>query len=159
MLRSSYVLIAVVGPVLLAACGSSVAGTSTPSASPTPSSTAALQQVDGLAIDTTSDRGSMAAIVSGVAGIDPQGCWMLATTGELPHAIVWPLGTRWTDAQHTAVVVDSGVVVRNGQRITAGGGYVDRVPRAQTSIAPDVRCLSGDPVSFVVVNPDVKPAS
>ncbi len=158
---TARVLAVVVAAGVLAGCGSSTAGgstagggTSSPVASP--SETAGLQDVDGLVIDTTSDRGSMAALVSGVTSLDARGCWMLTTPGDTPKAIVWPLGTRWTDAGRTAVVVRSGVVVTQGQSITAGGGYLDDVARSQVSIASDVRCLTGETLSYVVVNPDVK---
>ncbi|HET7902094.1 MAG TPA: hypothetical protein VFL59_12985 [Candidatus Nanopelagicales bacterium] len=152
---------AVAAAATLCACGSSTAAGARESvtASAAPSSTAQIQSVDSLSIDTANDHGSMAAVVSGVATIDAEGCWRLDPPGNAQVALVWPDGTRWTDGAHTAVVVPSGAVIRSGDTITGGGGYVERVERSAVSVAADVRCLAGATISYAVANADVTTSS
>ncbi len=119
---------------------------------------AAIQVIDGLTIDT-SNAGSLSAVVSGTVSLSAKSCWQLTTPGDpTPLPIVWPAGTRWADDKRQSVQVPSGDIISVGTAITGGGGYMQDIDRASVSIDQNVPCLTGDPVSWVSVNDDIRAA-
>ena len=108
--------------------------------------------VDGLTVTGPESHSSFSAIVAGTLRLDADGCWRLIVPPDTEVTVVWPPGTRWSDSTHTAVTVDSGVTLRSGQSIRAGGGVLEKVDRSSVSVAPEVACLSGNPISFAPID-------
>lgn len=138
---------------MLSACGS-VTPTN-PGPGSVSSRDAQIQSMDGLAV-VVATTGAVAHAVEGKAALDSRGCWELVVPGEGDFAIVWPEGTIWVDGTHSAVRAASGVVVAPGRTITATGGYNSDVDRSSVSVADDVACLSGDPLTFTVLGDDLR---
>ncbi|MFN8084126.1 MAG: hypothetical protein U0Q14_07840 [Dermatophilaceae bacterium] len=107
--------------------------------------------VDGLTVTGPASHSSFSAVVAGTLRLDADGCWHLTVPPDTEVTVVWPAGTRWSDSTHTAVTVDSGVTLRSGQSIRAGGGVLEKADRSSVSVAPEVVCLSGNPISFAPI--------
>jgi hypothetical protein len=118
----------------------------------------AIQVIDGLTMDT-SNSGGLSAVVSGTVSLSATSCWQLTTPGDpTPLPIVWPAGTHWADDKRQSVQVPSGDIISVGTAITGGGGYMQDIDRASVSIDQNVPCLTGDPLSWVSINDDVRVA-
>ena len=107
--------------------------------------------VDGLTVTGPESHSAFTAIVAGTLRLDADGCWRLIVPPDTEVTVVWPAGTRWSDSTHTAVTVDPGVTLRSGQSIVAGGGVLEEMDRSSVSVAPEVACLSGNPISFAPI--------
>jgi hypothetical protein len=102
---------------------------------------------DGLAgfrAHTRPSEGGMAAIVTGVLEIDvPTGCVWLTDPSGARDPVMWPLGTR-AQTDPPAIVLPDGQVVRSGDRVEGGGGYVDALaPTSAAGLDPfPAECVS-----------------
>ena len=118
--------------------------------------------------DSTSPQSNQRRrLIQGIASLPMAGIPAWALAQQFPTAkvnttklaitdtevtVVWPAGTRWSDSTHTAVTVDPGVTLRSGQSIVAGGGVLEEMDRSSVSVAPEVACLSGNPISFAPID-------
>lgn len=116
-----------------------------------PPTSYAIVSVDGLTVTGPASQSSFSAVVTGTLRLDAEGCWRLIVPPDTEVTVVWPAGTRWSDSTHTAVTVDPGVTLRSGHSIRAGGGVLENVDRSSVSVAQEVACLSGNPISFAPI--------
>ncbi len=80
---------------------------------------------DLLRVHRADPGAGMDAIVSGVVDVDlVAGCVWLAEPNGLRSPVVWPVGTAVRNEPFEIVLAD-GEVVRPGDRVEGGGGYVD----------------------------------
>jgi hypothetical protein len=81
--------------------------------------------LEGFRVHDAHPGGGADAIVSGVVEIDQEtGCvWLSDTTGGRAP-VVWPLGTR-VESEQTGIRLRDGEVLRPGDQVEGGGGYVD----------------------------------
>lgn len=116
---------------------------------------ARIAQVDGVLvlIEPGVNRSAMMAGVSGVVRSDGDGCWSLRDSASAaPVTVVWPQGTRKKDGLADSLQLPSGSVVTSGDEIQAGGGWFEQVTRSSIRADPDVGCLTGAVVSYVVIS-------
>ena len=105
---------------------------------------------DGLTVSAPSIGGSSeAAVVAGVLELDQRGCWSITADGQ-KVVVVWPSGTKWTDGNRKSVDLDSGLTLRPGDEIKAGGGYKTNADRSSVSVAPDVHCLQTPTINYTM---------
>ena len=131
--------------------GAATSRASTSGSNP-PTTSYAIVSVDGLSVTGPASQASFSAVVTGTLRLDADGCWRLIVPPDTEVTVVWPAGTRWSDSTHTAVTVDPGVTLRSGQSIVAGGGVLEEMDRSSVSVAPEVACLSGNPISFAPID-------
>jgi hypothetical protein len=81
--------------------------------------------LEGFRVHDTDPGGGADAIVSGVVEIDQEtGCVWLSDTAGGRAPVVWPLGTR-AESDQPGIRLSDGQVVRPGDQVEGGGGYID----------------------------------
>jgi hypothetical protein len=83
------------------------------------------RSVAGFRVHPSDPGGGMDAIVAGVVETDPAaGCVWLSDSDGARYPLVWPAGTG-AHADPLEIELADGQVVRSGDRVEGGGGYVD----------------------------------
>lgn len=78
--------------------------------------------VDGPVIEGNRSAGGTDAEVFGEVVIEGRCLYLFMADADTRFPVVWPNGTRW-DADESLVVLPSGTVVHEGDRVSGGGGY------------------------------------
>lgn len=120
----------------LGACTAPPTDTPSPSAPPSPTS------MDTLLIAKKTGASGQASINTQVT-LTEQKCWI---SGYRSLPILWPEGTRWTDASRTSLVLPNGQVVVSGDWIDGGGTTAER--RTLDEAPSDSPCFIVDENGF-----------
>lgn len=81
--------------------------------------------LEGFRAHVSNPGHGMDAIVSGIVEIDQDaGCVWLSDPDGARYPVVWPLATE-AQPDELAIVLGDGEVVRSGDQVEGGGGYVD----------------------------------
>ena len=79
---------------------------------------------DGFRVHRSDPGYGMYAIVSGIVEVDlDAGCVWLSDPGGVRYPVVWPVGTS-ARSDPFGIIVGEGQVVRPGDRVEGGGGYI-----------------------------------